>query len=292
MASGTLIDHLTRVWELVDEAFAVFVAGGAIGLTDHDEARLERAADDALDGLRRAALLAGRDREAAVWLPTALDLGDLAAVMIPATAHLGRPPGPVPGRLDLSSQVAELAPRSPAAATSLVAWWMARIAVASQDERPETVAQQLLATARLSTADDPLHAWTAHVQHVAEHLLGRVGGLPRFVAAPLRAGDRSIVIATVAPRARRSDLTDRVPGLAPADLLASCAAGRWTVPAGPPGPSTQRLVVCAPDDLVGPVRAVTLDREAFVCPSRRHREPVGGRGPTPGRVAGGQGIEP
>lgn len=267
MTSGTLVHHLGNLWRLADEATSIHVAGGGLGLSDLDEARLEAAADAELEGLRHAALLAGRARDTARWLPIALGFGESAVGLIQAAAHSGRVPGTVPARPTLPDQVAQLARLSPEAATDLVALTCARGAVAGGGH-PRFVdsAQQLLASARLhgNGADGPLYPWAAQLRHTTEQLLGHVAAVLRFVASAVAFDGASVVIADPDPRARRHDLAARIPGLEHQDLFASRDEGRWTVPAAP-NERTDRLVAAIREDLIGPFRAVTLDRDATTC---------------------------
>lgn len=274
MTAGNLIDHLSELWKLADEATSIFVAGGGIGLTRHDEAHLETASDRALDGLRHAALLAGRDRDASRWLPTALELGELAVRLIQTTAHSGRPHATIPGRPDLPHQIELLAPRSAVGACSLVASICARGAIAT-DGHPRFVetAQQLLASAGLHPEEPsgPLSWWTAQLQHTTEQLLGHLQHVPRTVAASIAPATAALVIADPTARAHSDRVTSRIPGATARNLIGSRTHGHWTIPAAPTK-DTDRLIALLPPELVGPFRAVTLDREAAVCkPADRDR---------------------
>ncbi|TVR18437.1 MAG: hypothetical protein EA387_14530 [Nitriliruptor sp.] len=271
MSTGTLIDHLRELWDLADEATALFAAGGGLGLTALDEARLEAAADTAMDGLRHSALLAGRDRDTALWLPVALGFGDLAVGLILAAAHAGRPPGPVPDRPGLATQLHHLAGLSPRAAAALLACACARGGVATGgDPRFVTTAEELLATARLQSnrAAGPLRSWTAQVEHTTEGLIGGAGRVPRPVAATLAPSGTALAIADPAPRLRHPDIAARIPGLHPRDLIASRTSGRWTIPASL-AVRRDRLIASLRPELAGPLRAVTLDRAAAICPPPR-----------------------
>lgn len=272
MTAATLIDNLRELWRIADDANAVFVSGGGLGLSSHDEARLEADADRALDGLRRAALLAGRDRGAAGWLPAGLELGELAVRLIQTTAHSGRPRTTVPGRPDLPHQIELLAPRSAVGATALVALTCARGAVATSGHpRFVETAQQLLATARLHPTgpDGPLSWWAAQLDHTTEQLLGHLQDIPLTVAASVAPASGALVVADPRTRFRDGTPTSRIPGLTPRNLLGSRAYGRWTIPAVPTQ-DTDRLIAHLPPELIGPLRAVTLDRDAPACTLSAH----------------------
>lgn len=267
MNDGTLIDHLCDLWLLADEAAALFTAGGGLGLTALDEARLEAAADASMEGLHHTALLAGQARVTARWLPDALTLGELAVGLIHAAAHAGRPPGPVPGRPDLATQIQDLSTLAPRAAATLLASACARAAVASDGSRRfVTTGQELLDIARLhaDVAEGPLRSWTAQLEHTTEHLLGHVSHVPTLVAARVAPTGAALAVADPAAHLGHGDIAARIPGLRQRDLVASRTGGRWTLPADLTV-RPDRLVASLRPDLAGPLRAVTLDRHAVVC---------------------------
>ncbi|TVR39059.1 MAG: hypothetical protein EA388_00015, partial [Nitriliruptor sp.] len=265
-STGTLIDHLRELWDLADEASALFAAGGGLGLTALDETRLETAAATATEGLRHTALLAGRDRAAERWLPTALGFGDLAVGLIQAAAHAGRPPGPVPDRPDLPAQIGQLEVLSRRAAPALLALACARAAIATGgNPRFSTTAAELQATSRLQPepGDGPLRSWTAQLVHTTDQFLGHAGDVPAPVAASLAPRRDVLAVADPHPRARRYSLSDRIPGLAPSDLLATRGSGSWEVP-GSQDPHRDRIIFHLDPALIGPLRAAALDRDATI----------------------------
>ncbi len=138
-------------------------------------------------------------------------------------------------------------------------------------ERFVATANELLAAGRLSAAANQERAatWRAQLLHTGEELLHRVDDLPRFVAQALTPGRDHLAIADPDHRAPTDMLSARVPGLAPGALVASRRLGRWSV-TGRAGERVDRVVAVITPELIGPVRAATLDRGAVDCGPRPH----------------------
>lgn len=296
MELTTVVSHLSDTWSLADAGIATFAAGGAQGLPEPLAQRLERDLGDARVGLRERAFDASRAPSLIPWLIDALECGELASSLVQVATNVGRPSGPVPDSPDLPGQVAALAEVAGELAAVRVALDLARAAVAlGGDDRMEESARQLITTARLQAETRPWpHPWMAQARYVTEQLLRRVGSMPEPVAEAL--APAPLVLAVVQPgeRVRDAAVTRSVAGLAPSAVLAARTAGRWTVPATSPTleatavsmsmPASEpasvpaqttarpdRLVLALPSELVGPLRAASLDPDIRVSPQREER---------------------
>ncbi len=270
----TVRAHLATTWRLAEHALAAFAAHDAGGLPTVLADRLGREMDTARTALRERSFTASRDRTIAAWLPEALELAELANLLVRTCAHTGRSGAAAPDDLEVPEQVARLAAISPGLASARVALELARAALAvPESSRFAISARELVTTTQLhlATADTP-RPWSVSVLHVVERLLDQTGpvgaSVPAAVAEVVAPRPLAIVVVDPSTRPGDGDPVANVPGLDASAVTASRAAGRWSVPARTPTDG-DRLVVHLPPDRIGPLRAAARDPEAAASPLPR-----------------------
>lgn len=270
LEQDTVRAHLATTWSLAEQSLAAFVASGATGLPTVLAGRLGREMDTARTALRERSFTASRDRAIAAWLPEALELAELANLLLRSCAHAGRAPGVEDHDLDVPAQVARLAGISPGLAASRVALDLARATVAVPDApRFADSARELLTTAQLHLAAEPTSwPWSASILHVVERLLDEVGSVPGAVAEVVGPHPLAVAVVDLHATAPKQDLATTVPGLRPSSATAARRSGRWAVPAQDPARG-DRVVVHLASTLIGPLRAAALDPEAPASPLTR-----------------------
>ncbi len=265
MSAASVRTHLAEVWALVDEVWSAFAGADATALPQGVCTHAERRLDAAIEGLRWHAVQAGRDTASAAQLTAALELGDQGAALVRSVIAAPGPAGPAPDHLDaVPDQLQALAaqdPEWPVVSGSLL---LARVGLGGGGQRALDTARELLDTWRLRTSASPPQPATQQARATASllQLASRAFGIYAPGLLPrLGPADACIVIADPKARLLDRDPTRSLVGVDTSALLATRAAGVWSVP-GAPGPRLDRVVFHVSRDQIGPVRALTGDADA------------------------------